>query len=82
MYPFLFWKVKTDAQGCPTGGGRENFHVIIASHIDYVGYDSSWMNNELGDLCFIPDVDLSQSHHRFDTEDEAIQFIRQWWRNN
>lgn len=82
MYPFLFWKVETDHLGCPVSGGREHFHVIIAKCIDYESYNSSWMENELGDLCFVPDVDLSQSHHQFDTEAEAVEFIRQWWRNN
>jgi hypothetical protein len=79
MYPFLFFKDATD----PTHQVDANqWWVIIAKTLDYRIYDSSWMDNQLGDECYIPDVDLSESYHRFDTEAQAIQFIRNWWQDN
>jgi hypothetical protein len=83
MYPFLFWKPNIGLLGQPIYDGALGcYHVIIASHIDYMTYNSAWMENHLGEACFVPDVDLSESYHQFDTEEDALTFIREWWKNS
>ncbi len=55
--------------------------VKIATH-DYVFYDSRWMCDEqLGDQCLIPDVDLCHEKHTFNNEADAIVFIARWWKD-
>lgn len=69
-YPFLFRK-------------DDLFYIKIASCFDYVSYDSSWMDDStLGEHCLVPDVDICESMHEFNSEEEAIAFIRNWWRSN
>lgn len=74
MYPFLFRLLdhtNTDA--------LDRWVVKLAS-FDYKHYNSSWMCDEtLGDNCLVPDVDQTKEEHRFTSEKEALDFIRDWW---
>lgn len=73
MYPFLFRVIQPDRS--------DTYIVVIASAIDYVYYASKWMNDD--DLphnkTLVPNVDIEESKHHFDTEDEALDFIKNWW---
>jgi hypothetical protein len=73
-YPFLFIK--------DNYSGTERFYkVIIASHVSLIDYDSRWMgDSDLGDYCLVPDVDISQEEYIFKTEEEALDFIKEWWK--
>jgi hypothetical protein len=55
--------------------------VKIALCWGYCEYDSSWMKDK--SLPYgstrIPDLDSVQSTHIFDTEQEALKFIKDWW---
>lgn len=69
MVPFLF---RQDDQ----------YFVKIAIQ-DYVAYDSKWMcDPHLRNWCLISDVGQVKETHSFNTEADAIEFIRRWWRNN
>lgn len=79
--PFLFM--------VDMGEGKQHFIVKVASCFDYKCYDATWMDcQDLpttpkgldgGGPVYIPDVDLCDSSHKFDTEAEALEFMRDWW---
>ena len=74
MYPFLF-KVTSPA-------GDDKFIVMIGLAVDYVHYDSAWMVDEglPVDRTMVPDVDIAEDDkHEFDSELEALAFIKDWW---
>ena len=74
-YPFLFLKDINSPDGLPNV-----WFVKIAKHFDYMAYKSEWMDcKDLGETCFIPDVDISEETHRFQSEEAALLFIKQWW---
>ena len=55
--------------------------VLIALY-DMTYYDASWMNCHLfGSHPFVPDVDFSLEEQACSSEQEAIEFIRNWWAN-
>ncbi len=82
MYPFLFHKPNYAPCGFNILPGGK-WYVKIAKCFDYVSYNSSWMDDEtLGKDCLVPDVDIEESMHEFDTEAEAINFIREWWHSS
>lgn len=59
---------------------QEEFHVKIAS-IDYRTHDTTWMKDkELGNTVLVPDIDRTLAHYVFDTQQEAMDFIRDWWK--
>ena len=80
-YPFLFRK---ESEFYSLGAHLDpapKYFVKIAKLIDYVHYDSSWMDSPyLGDSCLVPDVDICEEMHEFASEAEAIQFIANWWK--
>ena len=39
-------------------------------------------DEELGNLVFVPDVDITLDTHIFYSEKEAMKFIQKWWKNN
>ena len=60
--------------------GREVFIVKVAA-FDYKEYDSSWMHDSsVGNACLAPDVDMTYEQHTFNTEEEALKWIREWWK--
>lgn len=73
MYPFLFRVMQSDRQ--------DTYVVVTAKAIDYVYYSSQWMNDD--DLphnkTLVPNVDIESGKHRFDTEPEAMAFVKNWW---
>lgn len=73
MYPFLYRVMQPDR--------KDTYVVKIAKCIDYVYYNSKWMCDD--DLppekTLVPAVDLEESKRFFDTEDEAMVFIKDWW---
>lgn len=75
MYPFLFRVMQP--------GRQDTYIVVVAKVIDYVYYASKWMNDD--DLphnkTLVPNVDLEESKHPFDTEAEAMAFIKDWRRS-
>jgi len=72
MYPFLFWNQRTG-----------KFHVKVAKSFDYTYAYTSWMHDaDLPEETLRPDVDLEDSSHTFESENEALCFIKNWWANH
>lgn len=48
---------------------------------DMTAYNHRWSTDpRLDDKeVFQPDIDLTQEEHRFDEEEDALEFIRKWW---
>lgn len=70
LYPFLFRLANTN---------RDTWVVKIARH-DYSYYDCRWMcDPEFGTACLVPSVDITEEQHTFYSEEEAFDFIHQWW---
>lgn len=62
---------------------HSKFLVVIASTFDYQKYDAAWMDDPIiGRNTLVPDVDLAESTHVFDKEEDALKFIKTWWWNN
>lgn len=79
MYPFLFRLFDHRLYDSQGDKAADRWVVKIAS-FDYKHYDSSWMCDEtLGNDCLVPDVDQVKEEHRFTSEKEAMDFIRDWW---
>ena len=73
-YPFMFVPID-EVAGKPTG----KVWIVIA-HYSMSFYSSAWMvDEELGNDCVVPDVDLIEEKHSFDTELEGLRFIKEWW---
>lgn len=56
-------------------------HLVVIAHTGYTSIYTAWMNDSdlpQGD-CFVPDVDIIHEKHFFDSELEALQFIKEWW---
>lgn len=74
--PFLF--AVTD--------GENNFKrfIVKVASCDYIHYDTTWMDDKdlPGGYALVPDVDIAHEKHFFDSESEALTFIRDWWRWN
>ena len=86
-YPFLFRKPPAQCRTTPeewaSADGADHYFVYIAKSFNYTSYDSSWMCEEnLGDFCLTPDLDICDEVHEFGTEEEALRFIREWWGKN
>lgn len=49
---------------------------------DLSSYDHKWWGKEeMGELYVsIPDVDVTIEQHEFNTELEAINFVKKWWK--
>ena len=55
--------------------------MVKIADFDYVHYDASWMVDPTmpeGEV-LVPDVDQTRETRVFDSEQEALAFIRQWW---
>jgi hypothetical protein len=74
MYPFLYWN--------NLEGGDRKFYVMIAEPFDYTTEDVRWWADKRFNYLSTPDMDLLKSERSFDTELEALRFIRQWWIDN
>jgi hypothetical protein len=75
MYPFLYYVPGVLAKD-------SKWIVIIASAYTWRPYDAKWMNDTAmsGKSVYVPDVDLEESNHSFDNENDALAFIRDWWK--
>lgn len=73
--PFLF--------RVPTDGIQKEYFIVKIAVFDYVSYNSSWMcdPNLPPQNTLVPDVDMTEDKHQFDSEVDAIKFIREWWWN-
>ena len=80
--PFMFVRLNADHSAI------EKFIVIIAKH-DYPYANTEWMcdDNLPKDRTLRPDIDIcigneEESHFEFDTEEEMIQFVSNWYHKN
>lgn len=79
MYPFLFF-LPEDYKAIGTTKVSRNTWIVKIAYFDYTFYNSKWMmDEELGDHVLHPDVDLTKKSHKFYSEKEALEFIRDWW---
>lgn len=63
--------------------GDLTYYVVIA-HFNYSPRDWSWMGDEaLSDDSRVlgVSIDIIEKKHKFDTEQEALAFIANWWRD-
>lgn len=74
-YPFLYYVKKP---------GHEKFFVLIAEPFAYRYANTRWMAHpDLPDeFTLEPQVDLVDETHEFETEREAILFIKEWWKKD
>ncbi len=83
MYPFLFYVPEKDDQSVLTDHlvADKAYWVVKLAQFDYTSYASKWMcDDQLGDYCLVPDVDITETSVRFDSESEALEFIGNWWK--
>lgn len=81
-YPFLFWLPKNN-EGLGTKKVLKDTWFVKIANFDYVFSNVKWMDDEeLGNLVFVPDVDITLDTHIFYSEKEAMKFIQKWWKNN
>jgi hypothetical protein len=80
LYPFLFKPTeKVMKNGIiddePTG------KVIVKIALwDMKFYNAEWMHDpQVGKLPLVPDVDLTIEMQTFDSEEDAMKFIMEWW---
>lgn len=71
MYPFLF----------RVGDGEDCRWMVKIAVFDYVYYDATWMVDPTmpEGKVWVPDVDLTKETRVFDTEQAALEYIREWW---
>lgn len=86
MLPFLFYLPKSSVNGFRYLGLRndndKDIWVVKIAKYDYSLYNSEWMCDPiLGNACLIPSVDLTEDQHVFYSEAEALEFIKNWWKN-
>lgn len=63
----------------------KKYIVIVADPWSYQPYNPSWAEDSLfrvDDDILTPDIDMPTTTKAFDTEDEAFDFIKGWWRNH
>lgn len=61
---------------------NDRFYVKIATS-EYVAYNAKLMcDSKLGNWCLAPDVGVVKEEQSFETEQEAIEFIRGWWQKH
>ena len=57
-------------------------YFVKISSWDMTHYDTSWMDCEhLPKACLVPDVDITFGFYEFDSENEALLFIKNWWQS-
>ena len=80
-YPFLFYlPKKNDLGGVHSKSVERDTWIVKIAQFDYSPYHCKWMGDDLlGDLCLVPDVDLAEDTKVFYSEQEALQFIKEWW---
>lgn len=81
VLPFIFQPCKVNPETLIEE--RIGKTIVKIALFDCTFYNSSWMSDELiGDSALVPDVDLCMEEPRvFNTEQEAIAFVRDWWMN-
>lgn len=82
--PFLFYipadKQSREASGVDKEVSKDEFHVYICS-FGYSPENVAWMDcPKLGKTVLVPSNDLTKEEYQFDTEEEALKFIAEWWR--
>ena len=68
--PVFIFRTDTD--------GKEKSQYIVKEvrYFDWSGYSSEWMcDDQLGDSCLVPDVDITEKSYTFDTEQEALRKV-------
>ncbi len=84
MYPFLFYVPQKDEHSKFTDHtvADKAFWVVKIAHFDYKSYMSAWMcDDQLGEYCLVPDVDMTKTEEKFFSENEALEYIAQWWKD-
>lgn len=88
--PFLFRVCRKDPncnrdqisewhQGDAPLHGPDRFIVYIGPFV-YVYYDSIWAEDgRIGERPLVLDIDIIEESHEFESETEALAFIKAWW---
>lgn len=83
ILPFIFQPVDENLISDETideNGKRSSKTVVLIAYFDCLVYDAAWMDDErIGKQALVPDVDFVISHREFNSEREAIDFVRSWW---
>ena len=79
LYPFWF---NVYARNPDTGDlSGYLFTKVIVAHASMTHYNAMWMNDpDFGrQVTLVPDVDVAAEQHKFNSEAEALAFIKDWW---
>lgn len=58
----------------------DKYIVMQSACFDYVEYKSKWMDdNQIGDNCLIPSLDLVENRFVFDNERDALLCMKNLW---
>lgn len=63
--------------------GNKTTYLVLIGKYAYSRYCHKWWANQSLEKCEVyqPDIDLVDNEHTFDSEEEAIAFIKKWWSN-
>lgn len=84
LYPFIFARATKESQelyGNDLGELVIRDWIVVIALPDFKFYDARWMcDEEQGDYCLVPDVDISlDKDHVFSTFKEARAAVGKWW---
>lgn len=72
MYPFVFYLHNETT--------KEFGWVVLVGCFLYSPRDMRWAANpEIGDHPLVPSLDVIKSTHKFDSEQECLEFVQKWW---
>lgn len=80
VLPFIFYPSKNDIGENYTGNGVGIVTIVKIAITDTRVYDANWMDDKrIGNHPLVPDIDLTLAEKVFGSEQEAIDWVREWW---
>lgn len=87
LYPFLYRVCSADVNCDMTTSvhfrehGTQDKFIVYIGLFDYKYGDMEWACDEkIGKSPLVPDLDLVKEEYEFNTQVEALSFIRDWWK--
>lgn len=78
--PFMYRLMDKNEYDFPFATDR---WVVVVGMWSYSAEDTRWMKDEIiGDGALVPAIDIVEENHYFDSEEDAVNFIKNWWVNN